>query len=144
MSRKHTHQVDEGKKTDPVKIRISPDPILNKICRADFVVPEKLISEMFTLLRKHDAIGLSAPQVGIDARLFITAWGDVFVNPTITWHSERIVQTHEGCLSFPGIIVAKTRYSSVQIGDYSYIGQEAIVLQHELDHLNGITIESIG
>ena len=59
------------------------DPILRTRCRPDFVIRGGLIGQMFDLLRQYGGLGLAAPQVGIDARFFVTAWGEVFVDPRI-------------------------------------------------------------
>ncbi len=48
--------------------------------------------------------------------------------------------TREGCLSFPGVICEKSRYAHIKVNGHRYQESEAIVIQHELDHLNGITI----
>ena len=124
----------------PLKILIGPNPILERVCRPDFVLPERLIQDMFRLMRVHRGYGLAAPQVGIDARLFVTAWGRVFINPILTAHSETSRPIQEACLSFPGKLSVVTRWASVRIGERFYGGEEAIVIQHEIDHLNGITI----
>ena len=59
----------------------SDTPILRKVCRPDFTITADEISQMFLLMREKNGLGLAAPQVGIDARLFVTGWGEVFVNP---------------------------------------------------------------
>ncbi len=92
---------------------------------------------MFALLQEHRGLGLAAPQVGINARLFVTSWGEVYINPTITWKGEHLVQAIESCLSFPGVLTPVTRYNEIEIDGRPYRETQAIVLQHELDHLNG-------
>lgn len=124
----------------PLKILTGPNPILEKVCRADFRIPEWLIPEMFRLLREHRGLGLAAPQVGIDARLFIVHWGEIFVNPVITSQSEEDVLTQEGCLSFPNVVGLKARRLWIEVCGRQYGQIEAFVIQHELDHLNGITV----
>jgi peptide deformylase len=124
----------------PLKILIGPNPILEKVCRPDFRIPEWLIAEMFRLMRQNKGLGLAAPQIGIDARLFIAHWGEIFVNPVVTQVGENTVCTQEGCLSFPGIICEKSRYAYIEVNGRRYQGPEAVVVQHEFDHLNGITI----
>lgn len=124
----------------PLKILTGPNPILEMVCRPDFTIPEWLIPEMFRLMREQDGLGLAAPQVGIDARLFVTAWGEVFINPVLTAHSEFSKPIQEGCLSFPGRLGVMRRYPAIEIGGRSYVNEQAIIIQHELDHLNGITI----
>lgn len=121
----------------PLKLVTGPSKILETPCRPDFCIPEWVIPEMFALLQKHCGSGLAAPQVGIDARFFITSWGMVYVNPIITWVGGQKVQTREGCLSFPGVFATMTRFSGVKMCGHDYSGMQAMVLQHELDHLDG-------
>lgn len=115
-------------------------PILRRVCRPDFTVTANQIEQMFHLLGMSDGLGLAAPQVGIDARLFVTAWGEVYVNSILTRLGEpRPIQ--EGCLSFPDRLCVRLRYPTVRLGDGRvFEGVKAIVLQHECDHLDGIVI----
>jgi len=128
----------------PLKLIVGPSKILETPCRPDFSIPEWVIPEMFHLLRQHRGSGLAAPQVGIDARLFVTAWGMVYINPVITWRGDRTVRTSEGCLSFPGVVTSMTRYLQIDMCGHGYDGTQAIVLQHELDHLDGFHIAMEG
>ena len=84
------------------------DPILHRVCRPDFVLRANIIQQMFRLLEETGGLGLAAPQVGIDARFFVTIWGEVFVNPKIA-HREGEMQRQEGCLSLPDVIRLKKR-----------------------------------
>jgi peptide deformylase len=115
-----------------------PDSRLRKVCRSDSMIPLRQIGEMFRLMQKHAGLGLAAPQVGLDARLFITAWGEVFVNPSYTGEGAcRLIQ--EGCLSLPGRLGVRPRYAAITMADgRRYEDEKAIVIQHETDHLNGI------
>ncbi len=132
------------KPENPLKLVFGPSKILETPCQPDFCVPEWVIPEMFALLREHRGYGLAAPQVGIDARFFITSWGEVFINPIITWHGQRRIQVDERCLSFPHIVASKVRYDQIEMCGRLYYGSQAIVLQHELDHLNGLHIAMEG
>ncbi len=116
------------------------DPILHHICRPDFVLDLNALPQMFRLLEETGGLGLAAPQVGIDARFFVSICGEVFVNPKIA-HRENEMQRQEGCLSLPDVIRLKTRcYKIILADNRAYEGQSAIVIQHEIDHLNGILI----
>jgi len=116
------------------------DPILHRVCRPDFTIDGDDIQTMFRLLAETDGLGLAAPQVGIDGRLFVTEWGEVFVNPVFTRLGDPLV-FHEGCLSFPGRLCARLRHPAVRMADGRvYEGLKAIVIQHEADHLDGICI----
>jgi peptide deformylase len=117
--------------------------MLERVCRSEFIIPEWLIPEMFYLLRQHNAMGLAAPQVGVDAGLFVTEWGEVFVNPVII-HKFQPTMSQEWCLSLPGFSATKRRWLNIVVNNHRYQGTQAIVIQHELDHLNGITLETEG
>ena len=100
---------------------------------------------MFRLMRDKGGLGLAAPQVGIDARMFITHWGEIFVNPVI-WSGDCMIDSREGCLSLPGVIRVKRRFNKITLIDSNrveskvYEGEQAIVIQHECDHLKGTLI----
>lgn len=128
----------------PLKLIIGPSEILETYCRPSFCIPEWVVPAMFALLREHRGYGLAAPQVGIDARLFVTAWGEVYINPVITWWSDRKVRRPESCLSFPDSSTEMTRHLEIEMCGRKYSGIEASVLQHELDHLNGFHIAMKG
>lgn len=116
---------------------------LRGICRADFVLTIEDILEMVQLLRETKAAGLAAPQVGIDARFFVTAWGEFFVNPEIV-DADNAVYSVEGCLSLPEVTCCKRRWKTIRLADgRKYEGFQAVVIQHELDHLNGVLITDL-
>jgi peptide deformylase len=111
----------------------------------------KLIEEMFDSLSAAKGVGLAAVQVGELVRLFVTkAPKDshrVFINPEILETSIEQEDFEEGCLSIPGINADVTRPSSVRIQAWNEKerpfnltaeGYLARIIQHELDHLNGI------
>ncbi len=111
---------------------------------------KNLIAEMFDTLKKLDGIGLAAPQVGRNIRLFIVALGDekyVFINPHIIETSQEVCAMEEGCLSIPKIYETVQRPSAVRIQFMTTEGKVktmdasgllARVIQHENDHLNGV------
>lgn len=116
------------------------DPILRRVCRVDFRVSLRQINNMFFLLREKGGWGLAAPQVGIDARLFVTAWGEVFINPIITGRLDP-AESEEGCLSLPGVVARKHRWQHILLADGTeYDGMQAITIQHEINHLDGTLI----
>ena len=104
----------------------------------------------------HDAlgIGLAATQVGVMHRVLVyrvDAEGPIagLVNPVLEWASDDREPLEEGCLSLPGVLVEVERPIHVRVraqdekGDGVTIeasGLEARVLQHELDHLDGVLI----
>ena len=104
----------------------------------------------------HDAlgIGLAAPQVGVMHRLLVyrvdpDAPMATIVNPVLEWASEEREPMDEGCLSLPGVLVEVERPVHVRVrasderGEGLLVeasGLEARVLQHEMDHLDGVLI----
>jgi peptide deformylase len=104
----------------------------------------------------HDAlgIGLAATQVGVMHRVFVyrvdpDAPVAALVNPQLEWASDEREPLEEGCLSLPGVLVEVERPIHVRVralderGDEQLIeasGLEARVLQHEMDHLDGVLI----
>ncbi len=120
---------------------VRPDnPILHHVCRSDFTISLDDINQMFFLMREKNGLGLAAPQVGIDARLFITHWSQVFVNPEIVGTRDAYFPT-EGCLSLPDTFVRKRRYYEITLAEgQTFRGPEAHIIQHEIDHLNGVLL----
>lgn len=111
------------------------------------------ITNMFKLMYKSSGIGLAAPQIGWNARLFILDVKDensgqlVFVNPTILDRTGNIIEMTEGCLSLPGQFGAVDRHENVFIEAFDLKGKKfrvdasgliARCILHEYDHLDGI------
>jgi len=104
----------------------------------------------------HDAlgVGLAATQLGVLHRVLVyRAYVDdpltALVNPVLEWQSEELEATEEGCLSLPGVHVEVERPVQVRVRAQDETGQqleieaeglEARVIQHEIDHLNGVLI----
>jgi peptide deformylase len=110
-----------------------------------------LIEQMFEAMYREKGIGLAAVQVGRLQRLFIThVQGDkprVFINPDILETSLEQGDFEEGCLSIPGINSEVLRSVEVRVQAWNEKGRPfsvdadkflARVIQHEMDHLNGI------
>jgi peptide deformylase len=109
-----------------------------------------LIDDMMRMMRKANGIGLAAPQVGVTQRIIVIAPEGVkptaLINPVVTKsEGEQIGQ--EGCLSIPGLYgdVKRAAYVEVEAVDrrgrelvYELEGLPARVVQHEIDHLDGI------
>ena len=118
----------------------------------------KIATELFEILAKRkDGIGLAANQVGIDAAVAVVNVREpiVLINPEIV-SRETEIPYYEGCLSFPGKGCHTKRYETVEIkteqveGSIIFSGVdeddkeirtlEAVCVQHEIDHLNGMRI----
>lgn len=122
-----------------LRIHSVPNPILTQVCESG-PVNFRHVSEMFTLMKVARGVGLAAPQVGINRRFFITNWGEIFVDPKIEWVSGVVFDSNEGCLSIPGKRFIVPRFTEIRVFGKTYHGQQAVVIAHELDHLNGILI----
>jgi peptide deformylase len=106
---------------------------------------------MFLLMQANDGIGLAGPQVGISQRLFIAKINGRairLVNPTIISRKGYAGMT-EGCLSLPNTLIHVQRNQYIHGHGYDSQGKRqafhiqglwARVIQHEIDHLNGILI----
>ncbi len=110
-----------------------------------------LIDAMFTTMAEANGVGLAAPQVGVDSRLFVVDIPDfgkrVFINPQIIETSVELSCAEEGCLSVPGLWHDVTRPASIVVQAQDERGKAftlkadgllARAIQHEYDHLNGI------
>lgn len=137
-----------------------PNPILRKKCEVvDEVTPEirKFIDDMFETMYQYSGVGLAAPQVGVLKRVIVIdpeQDGEghrgaplALINPKIVWGSDEFTCEKEGCLSIPDQSSEVERHYRVKVYFINYDGKEeeidiegfpAIVLQHEIDHLDGI------
>lgn len=114
---------------------------------------QELIDDMITVMAANHGVGLAANQ--IDSPLSICViigkrFPTILINPEITWLSPKTVVSYEGCLSIPGKRVDVERNKQITVTALNRYGKPvkfkkvggrfAIVLQHEIDHLNGISI----
>lgn len=115
----------------------APDPRLLTPCSKSFKLDIGTIKVMFDLMYQYEGIGLAANQVGLDAHLFITAWGEVFVGLEILEKIGEILVA-EGCLSLPaGENYTQKRAEKIITNLGTFTGEKAIIIQHEIDHLEG-------
>lgn len=110
--------------------------------------PADLGKDMLKIMFEHNGIGLAAPQIGLDKRIFVMgnpSQSFVCVNPEIL-SGQGDVKYLEGCLSFPGLWLHVNRYQTIQVKYSDILGREherelsglmARVFQHEHDHLFG-------
>jgi peptide deformylase len=139
------------------QIRQYPDPVLRLTAREVEVFDEgltALVERMGRLMQEARGVGLAAPQIGISRRVLVYQPSDEdpvtpLVNPRITAHGEETDTADEGCLSLgaASVIVPVERPVVVTIEAVSPEGRavtieaeglEARVLQHEIDHLDGL------
>ncbi len=136
-------------------IRIFGDPVLKT--RASPVESfdgslSHLAEEMLATMRKHEGVGLAANQVGRLKRILVAALEEekfVLVNPVIEETARTTEKELEGCLSIPGIQVEVERATEITVSGQDASGAPleieasgllARILQHEIDHLDGVLI----
>lgn len=131
-----------------------PNPILRKPSSKINVFKEEdlnnLAKQMLDTMKKNQGIGLAAPQIGKNIQLFVADWGDgplILINPKITNASKQLVADEEGCLSVPKTWGLVNRSNTISFKAFNPSGKEicmtlkdlpARIVQHELDHLQGI------
>jgi peptide deformylase len=140
------------------------DPRLLRIAEpvTAFDTPElhALVADMFETMHAVNGAGLAAPQIGVNLRLVIFGFGrnqrypdapsvpeTVLINPVLRPLSDETEEGFEGCLSVPGLRGSVPRYTRLHYGGVDQYGQpisrdvdgfHARVVQHEVDHLDGI------
>jgi len=135
-------------------IRIFGDPVLRQRARevddldADLA---RLVDTMYDTMHAAAGLGLAAPQVGVQKRLYTYDLGDgpaVIVNPEVV-ESSGEWEYDEGCLSVPGLSFPIVRPKLVTVQGVDLDGREVIVegdelmgrlIQHEIDHLDGVLL----
>ena len=123
----------------------------------DVSAVQTLCSDMLETMEANKGVGLAAPQVGKNIRLAVISKDAdksldehlALINPKIFSASREMVEESESCLSIPGVEVKVARHRKIKIRYTDINGQEqkikvtnffARVLQHEIDHLDGILI----
>lgn len=137
------------------------DPVLKKKAHnieKGSVDLEKLIPDMFETMYNANGVGLAAPQIGMDIRIFVVdgtpldeekmeGFKKAFINPTILKEEGEEWGYEEGCLSIPGIRAEVLRSSKLTLHYFDenwnehkeeFDGLKARIIQHEYDHIEGI------
>ena len=137
-----------------LKIRKYGDPVLRRrAAPVDGVTPDlrRIVADMTDTMYDEVGIGLAAPQVGVSLRLIVIGDAEgkgvqALVNPLITEQGGQVT-AEEGCLSIPGVFAPVTRAAWVKVEARDADGEpvsltarglRARVLQHEMDHLDGV------
>lgn len=133
-----------------------PNPFLRLIAEEITTVDDsigELINNMYDMMKEERGIGLAAPQIGVSKRIIVVSIEEkgferfALINPVIEFLSERSGVMEEGCLSLPGINADVVRPVEAVVRARTKSGREieieahdllARVLQHEIDHLNGV------
>ena len=160
---------EPGEKRDPeqearrrlalAQIRQYPDPALRMTAAEVEAFDDdlrSLVTRMFRLMDDASGIGLAATQVGVVRRMFVCRLGEdddaephAFVNPVVTAVGDERDSGDEGCLSMQGVLVPVERATTLTLEARDLAGQpvrleleglDARVVQHELDHLDGVLI----
>ena len=140
---------------------VAPDPRLKTECTPIETIDDdvrSLAEHMLDVMYETDGCGLAAPQIGQTVQIVVIDVDYtrakrnpyVLINPTVVVADGEERETSEGCLSFPGISVRVSRPSHVVVEARNLDGDlmryeaadnlMAVCLQHEIDHLNGITM----
>ena len=144
-----------------LKLYEYPDEVLRQKCEKVAVVDDELrkfLDNMLETMYADKGCGLAAPQVGVTKRIIVLDPNPsdedlslrqpmYLVNPEVVWTSEEKVLFQEGCLSLPDQRADVERYERIRVRYLDYNGKQqeieaddllAIILQHEIDHLDGI------
>ena len=139
------------------KILLYPDPLLLMRSAKINIFDKNLVNlskDLIDTMYDADGVGLAAPQIGINKRIFVMDCSSeneekdckVVINPEIEHASEELGSYKEGCLSIPGITeeISRPKIIKVLYQDVNGVLQRdtyddlwSICFQHELDHLNG-------
>jgi len=115
----------------------------------------RLVEKMTDIMLANKGLGLAAPQAGVPLRLFIISLDQspdsvkVYINPVVAPTTDELLPMEEGCLSVPGVNVKVRRYKQCTVTATNLEGDKfteeaegllARALQHEYDHIEGLTI----
>jgi peptide deformylase len=140
-----------------LQVRILGDPVLRESAKdVQEITAEvkRLVDDMFETMYSEEGVGLAAPQVGISQRIIVVDPQQdqanqrfALINPVVREVSKEVERGEEGCLSIPGLKDIVERPFSCVVEGLDLDGTErrveaegllARILQHEVDHLNGI------
>jgi len=141
-----------------LEIRKIGDPVLKqkaqKVDKVDSKI-KRLVEDMIETMKFANGVGLAAPQVGEPLRVIVVDYENkpiAFINPEILEAEGETIDL-EGCLSVPGIELKIKRYEIIvfkaqdlngKVKKYRAKGLLARVIQHEIDHLDGVLIVDRG
>lgn len=143
-----------------MQILTYPNEVLSVKCEpvTNYKEAHKIAGDMHKLLvSTGNGIGLAAPQVGINKRIIVIDTRNMegigivnyLFNPKIIKYQGKQIVIQEGCLSFPDKICKVLRYPTIKVQYKNFEGVKitekfeglnAIVIQHELDHIDGLTM----
>jgi len=142
-----------------MKFDIRDQLVVDNITKVKWTEKRKLHKALRTWWDEHNlsscAYALAAPQIGIPKTVFyvnnesVSITNQTFTNPEIKMEGNMFIFKNEGCLSFPGTYKNKWRYEEVVVtcAEFKkpqlFTGKAAVIMQHEMDHLRGITITQV-
>lgn len=130
------------------------DLLLKKTEAFNFDAPQVDLKELYVnmveTMKENKGLGLAANQIRVPYSIFVmeSVIPIMMINPEITSKSEETESYEEGCLSYPGLYVNLKRHKTIEIRYYdingdlnyeTYSGLSARVIQHEMEHLAGLT-----
>jgi len=149
-------EAEERRRSALAHVRKWGDPVLRERARPVEAFDDGLraeVTRMRELLEDAMGAGLAATQIGVLSRVCLYRLPDgpmqVLVNPELTWVAEERETFDEGCLSLPGLWFEVERPNRVRVRardehgaerEFEATGQEADVIQHEIDHLDGVLV----
>jgi len=143
---------------DKLELVIAPADILNQKCMSSEPPTRDEAQQAYEIMRKHNGMGISGPQVGLKKRFF---WlmDTLCIFPKIVDKGFGSTLSTEGCLSLPGRQFKVRRHTIIQIQFYTWANEEtellslveaeakslaAFCFQHEYDHLEGKLLDKVG
>lgn len=147
---------------NPLSLIPNTDPRLHQVCEPVGKINGTIVTlahDMLKVMYANGGCGLAAPQVGHNIRLIVMDCTQdkknpiVMVNPVVLTTNPPFGSNPEGCLSYPGVSYRVKRSLNMKIGfttldedrkEADIGGQWAICFQHEVDHLDGITMDQRG
>ncbi len=141
-----------------LKVLEYPNQVLSAKAKTVESISKKdldLIHDMADTMYQEDGVGLAAPQIGVSKRIIVVSPNarrgeeQAYINPELLWQSTDQEIGVEGCLSLPGISCEVRRAKKIKLKALNLKGLEQIlefenfparVIQHEIDHLNGILL----
>jgi peptide deformylase len=138
------------------ELRYMGDPVLRQRAEPVAVITDdlrRLVEDMFDTMYAEEGVGLAAPQVGISQRVIVVDSREpdeppfALINPAVVEASTDLERGEEGCLSIPGLKEIVERPAAVRVEGLNRDGERTIIeaggllariLQHEIDHVDGI------
>ena len=132
-----------------------PNPFLNKKAEEIKEISEEILrlaKDMIETMNANEGVGLAAPQIGESKKIIVVDQGDgpmIFFNPRIVKKSWKKEVMEEGCLSLPGYSLKIIRPKEIEVEGLNEKGERikvkaggllARIIQHEVDHLDGILL----